>query len=193
MLKMNDQAIALALRIPLQILGIGGTTYASTELLMQSWIATGLGFAINHIEEAFGQLFALKGVPDEYLELDTRALLRSAYRERIEGLARGVISGIYSPDEARAQEDLPAVPGGHGSEPRVQMQVVPLSYGSDMEPPSPQAAQQPQQPATDNTGSGTAAADGSGDGADQGKHLSGVSRRSFRRTVNHDPDVAVAA
>ena len=141
MLKMSDQNIALAMRIPLQILGIGGTTFANTELLMQSWIGTGLGFTLNHIEEAFGQLFQLRGVPDEYLELDTRALLRSAYRERIEALARGVISGIYSPDEARASEDLPAVPGGVGKQPRVQQQVVPLSYGSDMQPPSPQAAQ----------------------------------------------------
>ena len=63
---------------------------------MQSWIASGLGFTLNHIEEAFGLLFGLKGVPEEYLELDTLALLRSAYRERMEGLARGVISGIYS-------------------------------------------------------------------------------------------------
>jgi HK97 family phage portal protein len=143
-LKMNDQNIALALRIPLQILGIGNSTFSSTELLMQSWVSTGLGFTLNHIEESFGLLFGLRGVPDEYLELDTRALLRSAYRERIEGLARGVISGIYSPDEARAQEDLPAVPGGHGAEPRVQQQVVPLSYGSDMQPPSPQPATPPQ-------------------------------------------------
>ena len=45
----------------------------------------------------------------------SRALLRSAYRERIEGLARGVISGIYSPDEARNSEDLPTVPGGVGA------------------------------------------------------------------------------
>jgi HK97 family phage portal protein len=82
MLKMSDQNIALTLRVPLQILGLGGQTYSSTELLMQSWIASGLGFTLNHIEEAFGQLFGLKGVPDEYLELDTRALLRSAYRER---------------------------------------------------------------------------------------------------------------
>lgn len=149
MLKMSDQAIALAMRIPLQILGVGGPTYASTELLMQSWIATGLGFTINHIEVAFDALFGLRGVPDEYTELDTRALLRSAYRERIEGLARGVISGIYSPDEARAAEDLPAVPGGHGAEPRVQQQVVPLSYGSDMQPPSPQAAAPAEPPAND--------------------------------------------
>ena len=82
MLKMTDQNIALAMRVPLQILGIGGPTYASTELLMQSWIASGLGFTLNHIEEAIGNLFGLRGQPDEYLEFDTRALLRSAYRER---------------------------------------------------------------------------------------------------------------
>lgn len=136
LLKMADQNVALAFRMPLQVLGIGGAPYASTELLMQSWIASGLGFALNHIEEAFGLLFGLKGMPDEYLELDTRALLRSAYKERMDGLARGVISGIYSPDEARAQEDLPAVAGGHGAMPRVQQQVVPLSYGTAMKPPT---------------------------------------------------------
>jgi HK97 family phage portal protein len=52
-MKLSEQHIALAFRVPLQILGLGGTPYASTELLMQSWIATGLGFALNHIEEAF--------------------------------------------------------------------------------------------------------------------------------------------
>jgi HK97 family phage portal protein len=140
LLKMTDQNVALAFRLPLQVLGLGGTTFASTELLMQSWIASGLGFALNHIEEAFGQLFNLKGVPDEYLELDTRALLRSAFRERIEGLARGVIGGIFSSDEARADFDLPETPGGHGAMPRVQQQVVPLSYGTEMKPPDPNKA-----------------------------------------------------
>jgi HK97 family phage portal protein len=149
MLKLSDQNVALAFRMPLQVLGVGGAPFASTELLMQSWIASGLGFALNHIEEAFGLLFGLKGLPDEYLELDTKALLRSAYKDRIEGLARGVISGIYSPDEARAEEDLPAVAGGHGEMPRVQQQVVPLSYGTDMKPPEPAAAAMP--PANDNT------------------------------------------
>jgi HK97 family phage portal protein len=149
LLKMTEQNIALAYRMPLQVLGLGGTSFASTELLMQSWIASGLGFCLNHIEEAFGRLFKLKGVPDEYVEFDTRALLRSAYRERMEGLARGVISGIYSPDEARASEDLPAVSGGHGSMPRVQQQVVPLSYGSAMEPPAAQPAPAAPQPDTE--------------------------------------------
>jgi hypothetical protein len=72
-------------------------------------------------------------------------LLRSAYKDRMEGLARGVITGIFSPDEAREDMDLPAVEGGHGKMPRVQQQVVPLSYGTELKPPDPsrQAAPSP--------------------------------------------------
>jgi HK97 family phage portal protein len=125
MLKLSNEHIALAFRIPLQILGIGGTTYSSTELLMQSWISSGLGFALNHIEEAIGLLFGLKGQPDEYVEFDTAALLRSAMKDRIESLARGVQGGIFAPNEARNSEGFDSVE--FGDEPRVQQQVVPLS------------------------------------------------------------------
>src|SRR5215831_4830240 len=43
MAKLSEQHIALAFRIPLQILGLGNAPYGSTEVLMQSWIASGLG------------------------------------------------------------------------------------------------------------------------------------------------------
>lgn len=150
-MKMSDQNVALAFRIPLQVLGLGGTTYASTELMMQSWVAQGLGFALNHIEESFGRLFQLRGVPDEYVEFSTKSLLRSAYRDRIEALARGVQGGIYSPDEARAEEELASVPGGYGVEPRVQQQVVPLSAWEkgQVAEPAPPAPAAPAAPAND--------------------------------------------
>ena len=150
MLKMSAANIALAHRIPLQVLGLGESTYSNVEILNQAWLASGLGFTLNHVETAFDNLFGLRGPPEEYTELDTRALLRSAYRERIEGLVRGVISGIYSPDEARNSEDLPSVPGGVGKEPRVQQQVVPLSYGSDMQPPPVNSGPTPPPPADGN-------------------------------------------
>ncbi len=124
MLKMTDQNVALAFRIPLQILGIGGTPFASTEALMSSWKASGLGFALNHIEEAFGLLFGLKGMPDEYLELDTNALLRSSFKEMIDALANGT-RRIFAPNEARAMLDLPGKDGGDDI--LVQQQDVPLS------------------------------------------------------------------
>lgn len=144
-LKMSDQRIALAYRMPLQVLGIGGNApLGSTEALMNSWLASGLGFCLNHVEEAIGNLFRLKGQPDEYLEFNTRALLRSSFKERIEGLARGVQSGVFAINEARNLEDYGAVDGG--GEPRVQQQLVPLSYGEQMQPPQPSA---PALPAPD--------------------------------------------
>ena len=132
MFKLNDEKIALAFRIPLQVLGLGAASHASTETLMHSWVAQGLGFCLNHIEESFGVLFELGGQPDDYLELDTAALLRSAYKDRIDALARGVQGGIYSPNEARNMEGLDDVK--FGDEPRVQQQVVPLSAAAGIMP-----------------------------------------------------------
>jgi len=124
-MKLSGQNVALAYRIPLSLLGLGGTGVTSTEALMQQWIATGLGFALNHIEEAFGLLFQLKGQPEEYLEFDTAALLRSAFKDRIDGLVKAVQGGVMAPNEARVREGFDEVK--FGDEPRVQQQVVPLS------------------------------------------------------------------
>ena len=142
-MKLTEQRIALAFRIPLQILGLGGTTMGSTEALMLQWISTGLGFALNHIEDAFGLLFQLKGQPDEYVEFDTKALLRSAFKDRIAGLAQAVQGGIFSPNEARASESMDEVK--FGDEPRVQQQVVPLSAAAAI-PAAPASPGAPPQP-----------------------------------------------
>ena len=70
--------------------------------------------------------------------IDTDALLRTDFKTRIEALARGVQTGIFSPNEARRREGLPAV--ANGDEPRVQQQQVGLSWGGfDFQPPAPQA------------------------------------------------------
>jgi HK97 family phage portal protein len=152
-LKMSNESIAMAFRVPPQIVGIVERgTFRSTEAMMQAWIATGLGFCLNHIEEAFGQTFGLAGQPDEYVEFDTAALLRSAFKDRIDGLARAVQGGIMSPNEARNSEDLDSVK--FGDEPRVQQQVVPLSAAAAIPrpgpetkiPASPPAPPQPPQP-----------------------------------------------
>jgi HK97 family phage portal protein len=147
-MKMTEQNVALAFRVPLQILGIGGTPYASTESLMQSWIASGLGFCLNHIELAFDQLFRLSGSADEttaytreYVELDTAILLRSNFSERMDGYAKAIIGGVMSPNEVAAEEGLPTR-GEAGNEPRVQQQVVPLSFGAQQQP-------EPIEPAND--------------------------------------------
>jgi len=134
-MKMTDQNISLAYRVPLAILGMGEHTFASTELLMQSWIASGLGYALNHIEVAFDRLFGLKGYPEEYLELNTKSLLRSAFKDRIEAFGRAVQTGLYTHDEARNEEDLPTVP--FGDQPLVQEQMVSLEFAANRKEPAP--------------------------------------------------------
>jgi HK97 family phage portal protein len=141
LLKLSEQGVALAFRVPLQILGIGGTPFASTEALMSSWKAMGLGFGLNHLEEAFGLLFRLKGFPEEYLELDTNALLRSSFKEMIEALNKGT-QRVFAINEARRYLDLPAKTGGDDI--LVQMQDVPLSMAGKVsapaaKPPEPDA------------------------------------------------------
>jgi HK97 family phage portal protein len=140
LLKLSDQAVAAVYRIPLQVLGIGETPYASTEALMQSWRAGGLGFILNHVEEAFGLLFKLGGQPDEYLEFDTSALLRSAFKDRVEAWAAGTKGGIFARDEARIDFELAPVKGG--DEPWVQQQDIPLSVAAEnaKNPPEPTPA-----------------------------------------------------
>src|SRR5215831_1878642 len=123
-LKYTDQDIALVFRVPFALLGITGSPSGSAEALMHEWVASGLGFCLNHVEEAFGQTFNLDGQPDEYVEFDTEALLRSAFKDRISALKEGVTGGIFSPNEARNKEGLPDVK--EGDMPRVQQQMVPL-------------------------------------------------------------------
>jgi HK97 family phage portal protein len=144
MAKLSAEHIALVFRVPLQVLGLGGTTFGSTEALMQFWVSTGLGFAINHVEQSFDRLFGLEGEPEEYVEFSTEALMRSAMKDRIEALTRGVQGGIYSPNEARNQEGLDDVKAG--DEPRVQQQVVPLSAAEAIQPESGKGSTGPHPP-----------------------------------------------
>jgi HK97 family phage portal protein len=143
MLKLSDQAIANVFRVPLQKLGMGNTTYASTEAMNSDWLASGLGFVLNHIEEALGLLFKLRGQPDEYVEFDTSALLRSSFKERMEGWAAGTKGGIIARNEARQEFEFKPVEGG--DEPWVQQQDIPLSiaYENAKNPPAPPPAPAP--------------------------------------------------
>jgi HK97 family phage portal protein len=143
-LKLSDERVCLAFRIPLQILGMGGGSPAgSTEALMRSWVSTGLGFALAHIEEGLGAFFRLRGQPYEFCEFSTEALLRSQYEARIDGLVKGVQGGVFSPNEARNQEGLDSVP--FGDDVRVQAQNVPLSAAGEI-PSAPSAPAAPSAP-----------------------------------------------
>jgi len=146
--KLTDQKIASVFGVPAILLGINDSaTQKSTEAIMAQWLASGLGFVINHIEQAFDRFIGLSALPGgrEWTEYDTRALLRSAFKDRIEGLARGVQAGIFDHDYARRLEGLSDLPGGIGQIPYQQQQMVPIGWT----PPVPQAVQPAADPVPD--------------------------------------------
>jgi HK97 family phage portal protein len=138
--------IARAFAVPLPIIGdLSNATFNNVENLIGLWLSQGLGFYLEHIETAFDRFFALPA--DEYVEFDADSLMRTAFKDRVDGLAKAISGGLYSPDEARAREGLPPAPGGFGAEPRLQAQVVPLSQVAAT--PSAPAAEPAPAPAND--------------------------------------------
>jgi len=148
--KLTDQKIASVFGVPAILLGITDTsTQKTAEALMAEWLASGLGFVLNHIEVAFDKLFGIAAVPAgrEWTEFDTRALLRSMFKDQIDGLARSVQAGIHAPNDARRIMGLAAAE--NGDEPRVQQQMVPLSFEPAPPAPPPAATALPVPPVGD--------------------------------------------
>jgi HK97 family phage portal protein len=148
--KLNDRMVAAVFGVPPILLGMSDAgTQKSSEAVMAEWLAGALGWLINHIEVAFDKFVGLNegsiGAGREYTELDTRMLLRSAFKDRIEGLSAGVLAGIFDPNYARRLEGLPEAEDG--DEPRMQQQMVPLSAW-DKVPPAPPSLPPPAPPAT---------------------------------------------
>lgn len=137
--RMSVEDIARVYRVPLALLGdYTKATYNNTEQMIGSWLATGLGFMMEHIERSFTRFFNLP--PEESMQFDTEALLRTDFAGRIDALTKAISGGLMSPNEARSRERLPRVE--YGDEPRVQQQNVPLSAVGQM-PEAPSAPEAP--------------------------------------------------
>jgi len=146
-LKMSKADIAMIFGVPLALINdMTGATWNNTENLIMMWLRQGLGFYLEHIELAFDKLFRIE-LTKEYTEFQVDTLLRSDFKTRIEGLTKAVQGGVYAPNEARRREGLASV--DHGDDPRVQQQLVPLSYGAELQPPAPGAASPPAPPASE--------------------------------------------
>lgn len=123
--NMTNETIARAFRVPLPLIGdLRNATYNNVEQLISSWLSTGLGFLLEHIELSFDKFFEL---PDnQRVEFNAESLLRTDFAGRIEGITKGIQGGLYTPNEGRAKEGLPAVE--NGEKPYMQSQMVELGY-----------------------------------------------------------------
>jgi HK97 family phage portal protein len=152
--RLSIEDIARVYGVPLPVIGdLSKATLQNVEQLVSLWLAIGLGALLENIERSLDALFELP--PNEWIELDTAALLRTDFLARVDGLTKAIQGGLMTPNEARARESLSPVP--HGDTVYVQQQMVELGTRPPM-PPPPKPAPAPADDTAANDGNG-------GDGA----------------------------
>ncbi len=136
--ELSERQIFQIYRVPPFLGGdLQKATFTNVESLTRVYLQSCLGFYVDHIEEAMTNFFDMPPSDGVLFDLET-ALLRGDLKERMEAYGKGIQNGVYAPNEARAKENLPPVEDGE--QPRVQQQLVPLSYGMALQPPVPGAA-----------------------------------------------------
>jgi len=109
--RMSVEEICRVFGVPPPLIGdLSHATLNNTETLISHFLSMSLGSYLETLERSLDRLFGLG--PNEYIELDTSALLRTNFEERVNGLTKAVQGGLMSIDEARAKEGLPPVVGG---------------------------------------------------------------------------------
>jgi HK97 family phage portal protein len=165
-LRFSGEDIARVYGVPLPVVGeLTHATLTNVEQLVSLWLSTGLTSLLELVERDLNRLFAFDGVT-EYVELDTRALLRTDFAGRIEALCKGIQGGLFKPNEARALESLPPVPAGDDVYAQAQMQPLGTPLPAAAPPPAPA---NPSGGAQNGAGDANATDEGASTGGDGGQ------------------------
>ena len=136
--KMSINDLARVFGVPLPVIGeLENSTLNNVEQLVSLWLSVSLGALLENIERSFDQLFNFN--INNYIHLDTQALLRTDMESRVNSLAKGVQGAILTPNEARAKEGLHPIESGDDLYAQVQMQPLgtPLNPEPKAEEPKP--------------------------------------------------------
>jgi HK97 family phage portal protein len=127
--RMSLEDICRVFGVPPPMVGdLSHATLSNAESLIQNFLSMSLGSYLEHIERSFDRLFGLGN--NEFIELDTAALLRTDFAGRVDGLTKAVQGGLMTPDEARAREGLSRIDGGDVA--YLQRQMVPIDKINDL-------------------------------------------------------------
>jgi len=129
-LKWDDEKICAVFHVPPYMVGVGPLpSYNNVEALGQQYYAQCLQYYFESIELCLTEGLELKDVGYE-VEFAIEDLDRMDSVQRMEVATKGVIGGVYKPNEARAKFNLPKVDGG--DQVYLQKQNWPLEkLGSD--------------------------------------------------------------
>jgi HK97 family phage portal protein len=147
--NLSTDTIASIFRVPLYMLGRSDPTFSNVENLSRQFYVSTLASWLEATEAVLDKLFQLP--PGESIEFDVeRGLMQSNFDQRMKAFRDGIQGGILSPNEARAFEKLPAVPGGDRVFLQAQMESVETrAEAPTAADPAPAPAPAPAEPEPD--------------------------------------------
>jgi HK97 family phage portal protein len=110
--KMNVAAIARIYGCPPEMIASeagNSLTYASVEMRGIDFLTFGVRPWLVRVETAIGALLP-RG---QFIRFNPGGLLKATTKESYEALEIGIRSGLLTPNEARAKQDLPPLAGGN--------------------------------------------------------------------------------
>lgn len=136
-LRFSIEEIARLFKIPpvfLQDLTHG--TFSNTEQQDLHFVKHTLLHHVKQFEQELNLKLFGRSNRSEYVEFNVDGIMRGDFKTRMEGWARGVQTGIVTPNEARRAENYPDMPGG--DELFMQGATVPIDHaGSEPAPVDP--------------------------------------------------------
>jgi len=132
-LKWDDEKVCACLHVPPYKVAVGPIpSYNNVEALGQEYYGDCLQIHFESLELCLTEGLELKATYE--VEFDLEALNRMDSVQKMDAATKGVVGGVYSPNEARAKFNLKPVTGGNTV--YLQRQNWPLEkLGSDMPPP----------------------------------------------------------
>ena len=97
---------------PQEVFDLSNATYSNIEQGALNFSSKTLVPECKALEAAFSSILWDSDLKDCYVQFDLNGLLRGDYRSRMEGYRVGILSGMFSPNECLALEDMAPYEGG---------------------------------------------------------------------------------
>ncbi len=110
--NLSVKEIASVFRVPLFFLGEEGTMKFNSVDDLQRWFTRStLGFYLEHFENSLDKFFDIPVKENMRFDLES-GMMRADLKSRMAALSKGVTGAVFTPNEARAKENLEPVDGG---------------------------------------------------------------------------------
>jgi HK97 family phage portal protein len=112
-LNWGDLRICGCFHVPPYMIGIGpAPPYTDIQSINLQYYTQALQNPIENIETLLDEGLEFPSSPEYHAEFDLSALLRMDTKTQVENATKGILGGLFAPNEGRSDFDLKRVPGG---------------------------------------------------------------------------------